>query len=96
MNGLMYVLGTGCQWRAIPKDLSPRSTVNYYFRRWQHDGTLDRLHLTLYVLWQEQADSGNHRQPERQVCRKRGRRIDLSGFDAGKRIMGEKRHVLVD
>ncbi|RBM04681.1 hypothetical protein NJLHNGOC_15005 [Novacetimonas cocois] len=49
MNGLMYVLGTGCQWRAISKDLPPRSTLNYYFCRWQHDGRLDRLH-PLYVL----------------------------------------------
>jgi transposase len=55
MNGLMYVLSTGCQWRAIPKDLPPRSTVNYYFCRWQHDGTLDRLHHALYVLCREQA-----------------------------------------
>jgi hypothetical protein len=35
---------------AIPKDLPPRSTVNHYFCRWQHDGTLDRLHHALYVL----------------------------------------------
>jgi transposase len=56
MNGLMYVLSTGCQWRAIPKDLPPRSTVNYYFCRWQHDGMLDRLHHALYVLCREQAD----------------------------------------
>lgn len=55
VNGLMYVLGTGCQWRAIPKDLPPRSTVNAYFCRWQHDGTLDRLHHALYVLCREQA-----------------------------------------
>jgi len=55
MNGLMYVLGTGCQWRALPKDLPPRSTVNHYFCRWQQDGTLDRLHHTLYVLCREQA-----------------------------------------
>jgi transposase len=55
LNGLMYVLGTGCQWRAIPKDLPPRSTVNFYFCRWQHDGTLDRLHHALYVRCREQA-----------------------------------------
>jgi transposase len=55
VNGLMYVLSTGCQWRAIPKDLPPRSTVNYYFCRWQYDGTLDRLHHALYVLCREQA-----------------------------------------
>ena len=51
MNGLMYVLSTGCQWRAIPKDLPPRSTVNHYFCCWQDDGTLDRVHHALYVLW---------------------------------------------
>jgi transposase len=56
LNGLMYVLSTGCQWRAIPKDLPPRSTVNFYFCRWQHDGTLDRLHRALYVLCREQAE----------------------------------------
>ena len=55
LNGLMYVLSTGCQWRAIPKDLPPRSTVNFYFCRWQHDGTLDRLHHALYVRCREQA-----------------------------------------
>ena len=57
MNGLMYVLSTGCQWRALPKDLPPRSTVNFYFCRWQHDGTLDRLHHALYVRCREQANS---------------------------------------
>jgi len=56
MNGLMYLLSTGCQWRAIPKDLPPRSTVNFYFRRWQHDGTLDRLHHAFDVRCREQAD----------------------------------------
>jgi transposase len=56
INGLMYVLSTGCQWRAIPKDLPPRSTVNHYFCRWQHDGTLDRLHHALYVRCRELAD----------------------------------------
>jgi transposase len=56
VKGLMYVLIAGCQWRAIPKDLPPRSTVNHYFCRWQDDGTLDRLHHALYVLCREQAD----------------------------------------
>ncbi len=55
VNGLMYVLSSGCQWRAIPKDLPPRSTVNHYFCRWDHDGTLARLHHVLYVLCREQA-----------------------------------------
>ena len=49
VNGLMYVLSTGCQWRAIPKDLPPRSTVHGYLDLWQWDGTLDRIHHALYV-----------------------------------------------
>src|SRR3954452_11592352 len=52
-NGLMYVLSTGCQWRALPKDLPPRSTVNGYFCLWDYDGTLDRIHQALYVKCRE-------------------------------------------
>jgi transposase len=55
VNGIMYVLGTGCQWAALPTDLPPRSTVNFYFCRWQYDRTLDRLHHALYVQCREQA-----------------------------------------
>ena len=55
VNGLMYVLSTGCQWAALPKDLPPRSTVNGYFCRWDHDGTLDLIHYALYVQCREQA-----------------------------------------
>ena len=55
VNGLMYILSTGCQWRAIPKDLPPRSTVHDYFDLWTWDGTLDRLHHALYVACREQA-----------------------------------------
>ena len=58
VNGLMYVLSTGCQWAAIPKDLPPRSTVNDYFRRWDDDGTLDRIHHALFVKCRELADRG--------------------------------------
>lgn len=50
MNGLLYVLETGCQWRALPKDLPPRSTVHHYFMLWEWDGTLERIHHALYVL----------------------------------------------
>ena len=55
VNGVMYVLSTGCQWAALPKDLPPKSTVNDYFRRWDDDGTLDRIHHALYVRCREQA-----------------------------------------
>lgn len=55
VNALMYVLSTGCQWRAIPKDLPPRSTVYGYFDLWAWDGTLDRLHRALYVKCRQRA-----------------------------------------
>ncbi len=53
MNGIMYILSTGCQWRAIPKDLPPRSTLYDYFDLWSWDGTLQRIHHALYVECRE-------------------------------------------
>ena len=55
VNGLMYILSTGCQWRAIPKDLPPRSSVHGYFDLWTYDGTLERIHDALYQQCREQA-----------------------------------------
>jgi transposase len=55
VDGVMYILSTGCQWAALPKDLPPRSTVHDYFRRWDEDGTLDRIHQALYVQCRELA-----------------------------------------
>lgn len=102
VNGLMYILSTGCQWRAIPKDLPPRSTLHDYLARWDHDGTLDRIHQSLYVKCRELAerdasptaailDSQSVKSAE-----KGGASIDPPGYDAGKKIKGKKRHLLVD
>ena len=55
VNGLMYILSTGCQWRAIPKDLPPKSSVYDYFDLWAYDGTLARIHHALYERCREQA-----------------------------------------
>jgi transposase len=55
-NGVMYVLSTGCQWRYIPKDLPPKSTVYRYFCDWAWSGVLDRIHDTLYVECRERAE----------------------------------------
>src|SRR5258708_24361086 len=49
-------LSTGCQWRAIPKDLPPRSTLFDYLDLWSYDGTLDRIHHALYVECREQGE----------------------------------------
>ena len=56
VNGIMYVLSTGCQWRYVPRDLPPRSTLYGYLDLWNYDGTLDRIHHALYVKCREQAD----------------------------------------
>jgi transposase len=56
MNGILYVLSTGCQWRAVPKDLPPRSPLFGYLDLWSWDGTLDRLHHALYEECREQAE----------------------------------------
>jgi len=55
LNGIFYVLWTGCQWQALPKDLPPKSTVWAYFDLWTWDGTLERIHHALYVAVREQA-----------------------------------------
>jgi transposase len=55
VNGLMYVLSTGCQWRAIPKDLPPRSTIYDYFDLWSWEGALNRIHDALYLRCREAA-----------------------------------------
>ena len=55
VNGLLYVLSTGCQWRYIPKDMPPRSTLHDYLDRWNYDGTLKKIHQELYLRCREQA-----------------------------------------
>ena len=101
VNGLMYILSTGCQWASLPKDLPPRSTVDDHFRRWKRRHA--RSHPPCAVCQMPRtgrtrgkSDNGDHRQPKRQECGTRGGCIDPSGFDAGKKINGKKRHVLVD
>jgi transposase len=54
-NGILYVLATGCPWRALPKDLPPKSTVHDYLTLWAWDGTLSRLHHALFVQARERA-----------------------------------------
>jgi transposase len=56
INGVMYVLATGCQWRYLAKDLPPKSTVYDYFGLWNWDGTLDRIHHALYVKCREKVE----------------------------------------
>jgi transposase len=57
VNGEIYVLSTDCKWAAVPTNLPPRSTVNDYFRRYDCDGTLMRIHHALHVQCREAAGS---------------------------------------
>ena len=101
VNGVMYILSTGCQWRALPKDLPPRSTVNAYSplelgRNARSYPPRALCEMPRNSRTRRQPDSGHHRQPKREERGKRGRSIDACGYDAGKKIKGKKRHVLVD
>ncbi len=88
-NGVMYIVSTGCQWRAIPKDLPPRSRVHEYLVQSALDGTLERLHHALYVKCREQA--AREASPTAAVIdaqsvkstEKGGVSIDPHGSDAG-------------
>lgn len=53
LNAIFYVLWTGCQWKALPKDFPPKSTVHDYLELWNWDGTLERIHHVLYVAIRE-------------------------------------------
>ncbi len=102
VDGVMHVLSTGCQWRHVPKDLPPRSTLHDYLACWQDNGTLDAIHHTLYVKCREQLE----REASPTACvidsqsvksaEKGGPHVDPNGNDAGKKIKGKKRHILVD
>ena len=102
MNGVLYVLETGCQWRALPKDLPPKSTVHDYLMPWAWDGTLARVHHALYLMVRDlegreaSPECRGDRQPEREKRGKRGVRIGPPGTDAGKKVTGKKRHLLAD
>jgi len=54
LNAIFYVLWTGCQWKALPKDFPPKSTVHWYLMLWNWDGTLEQVHHALYVAVREQ------------------------------------------
>ena len=53
LNAIFYILWTGCQWKALPRDLPAKSTVHDYLELWNWDGTLERIHHALYVAVRE-------------------------------------------
>lgn len=98
INAILYVLKTGCQWRQLPRNFPPWSTVYYDFRRWRRDGTSICLHGTLRARLRQR--SGRHKHPTAGCmdCQSEKKTAILGerGYDAGKKINGRKRHILVD
>jgi len=99
LNAILYVLLTGCQWRALPKDFPKWSSVYTIYRRWKLNGTWVRLHDTLRERCRRQV--GKKRTPtaaiiDSQTAKTSAMANGQRGYDAGKKLLGRKRHLAVD
>src|SRR3984893_4804589 len=98
VDAIFYVLRTGCQWRYLPKDFPPKSTVWRYFDEWRHNGTLDTVHDALRRKVRAAAKPYSPRPPASVDSQS----VDTTsgggqrGRDNHKNVDGRKRHIVVD
>ena len=99
VDGILYLLVTGCQWRYLPKEYAGWQSVYYHFRKWETDGTWARIHHWLRA--EVRRKGGKHKHPTAGSLDSQSVKttsvVDAErGFDAGKLVKGRKRHILVD
>jgi putative transposase len=98
INGIFYVLRTGCQWRMMPHDLPPWPSVYYHYRKWRLSGLWEEINTMLREKVRQR--EGREATPSAAIVDAQSVKTTLvkgkRGFDAGKRVKGRKRHIVVD
>src|SRR5919204_2033874 len=98
VDAIFYLLRTGCQWRYLPKDFPPKSTVWRYFDEWRHNGTLDAVHDALRT----KVRAAEKPYAPRTTASVDSQSADTTsggeqrGRDNAKNVDGRKRHIVVD